>query len=53
MRTGSDTVMFFAGLDDAGRMLAGLRPKGPLLSADDSDAVVECAGQPSQQAKAG
>ena len=31
MRTGSDTVMFFAVLDDAGRMLAGLRAKGPLL----------------------
>jgi hypothetical protein len=50
MRTGSDTVMFFAVLDDAGRMLAGLRAKGPLRSADDSHAVVEWAGQPSQQA---
>jgi hypothetical protein len=50
MRTGSDTVMFFAVLDDAGRMLAGLRAKGPLLSADDSHAFVEWAGQPSQQA---
>jgi hypothetical protein len=50
MRSGSDTVMFFAVLDDAGRMLAGLRAKGPLLSADDSHAVVEWAGQPSQQA---
>jgi hypothetical protein len=50
MRTGSDTVMFFAVLDDAGRILAGLRAKGPLLCADDSHAVVEWAGQPSQQA---
>ncbi len=50
MRIGSDTVMFFAVLDDAGRMLAGLRAKGPLLCADDSHAVVEWAGQPSQQA---
>jgi hypothetical protein len=50
MRTGSDTVMFFAVLDHAGRMLAGLRAKGPLLSADDSHAVIEWAGQPSQQA---
>jgi hypothetical protein len=50
MRTGSDTVMFFAVLDDAGRMLAGLRAKGPLRSAEDSHAVVEWAGQPSQRA---
>ncbi len=50
MRTGSDTVMFFVVLDDAGQMLAGLRAKGPLRSADDSHAVVEWAGQPSQQA---
>ncbi len=50
MRTGSDTVMFFAVLDDAGRMLAGLRAKGPLTSADDSHAVIEWAGQPSQRA---
>src|SRR3984885_12272846 len=50
MGTGSDTVMFFAVLDDAGRMLAGLRAKGPLRSADDSHAVIEWAGQPSQQA---
>jgi hypothetical protein len=50
MRTGADTVMFFAVLDDAGRMLAGLRAKGPLMSADDSHAVIEWAGQPSQRA---
>jgi hypothetical protein len=53
MRTGSDTVMFFAVLDDAGRMLAGLRAIGPLRSAEDSHAVVEWAGQPSQQAVRG
>ncbi len=50
MRSGSDTVMFFTVLDDAGRILAGLRAKGPLRSADDSHALVEWAGQPSQQA---
>jgi hypothetical protein len=50
MRSGSDTVMFFAVLDDAGRILAGLRAKGPLRSADESHAMVEWAGQPSQQA---
>ncbi len=50
MRSGSDTVMFFAVLDDSGRILAGLRAKGPLRSADQSHAMVEWAGQPSQQA---
>jgi hypothetical protein len=50
MRSGSDTVMFFTVLDDAGRILAGLRAKGPLRSADDSHALVEWAGQPSEQA---
>jgi hypothetical protein len=50
MRSGSDTVMFFTVLDDAGRILAGLRAKGPLRTADDSHALVEWAGRPSQQA---
>ena len=38
MRSGSDTVMFFAVLDDDGRVLAGLRAKSPLRSAGDSHA---------------
>ncbi len=50
MRSGSDTVMFFVVLNDAGRMLAGLRAKGPLRAANDSHAVVEWSGQPSQRA---
>ncbi len=50
LRSGSDTVMFFAVLDVAGRRLAGLRAKGPLRSPDESHAIVEWAGQPSQQA---
>jgi hypothetical protein len=50
LRTGADTVMFFSVIDDAGRMVAGVRGKGPLRSADDSHAVVEWAGQPGQQA---
>ncbi|MDT7740763.1 MAG: hypothetical protein QOK09_4132 [Mycobacterium sp.] len=50
LRSGADTVMFFAMIDDAGRMVGGLRAKGPLRSADDSHAVVEWAGQPGQQA---
>jgi hypothetical protein len=50
MRTGSDTAMFFAVLDDGGRILAGLRAKGPLRSAEDSHALIEWAGRPGQQA---
>jgi hypothetical protein len=50
LRSGADTIMFFAVIDDAGRMVAGVRAKGPLRSADDSHAVVEWAGQPGQQA---
>jgi hypothetical protein len=50
LRSGADTVMFFAVIDDAGRVVAGLRAKGPLRSAEDSHAVVEWAGQPGQQA---
>jgi len=50
LREGYDTLMFCAAVDDDGRMLAGLRAKGPLRSAEDSHAVVEWEGQPSQQA---
>src|SRR5271156_2149052 len=50
LRNGTDTIMFFAMIDDAGRMVGGVRAKGPLRSADDSHAVVEWAGQPGQQA---
>ncbi len=49
LRSGADTVMFFAVIDDAGRTVAGLRAIGPLRSADDSHAVAEWAGQPGQQ----
>jgi hypothetical protein len=49
LRTGSDTLMFCAAIGDDGRMLAGLRAKGPLRSADDSHAMVEWEGQPGQQ----
>jgi len=50
LRTGADTQMFFAVIDRAGKMVGGVRAKGPLQSADDSHAVVEWAGQPAQQA---
>jgi hypothetical protein len=49
LRSGADTVMFFAVIDGAGRTVAGLRAIGPLRSADDSHALVEWAGQPGQQ----
>jgi hypothetical protein len=50
LRDGADTIMFFAVIDDAGRMVGGLRAKGPLRCADDSHAVVEWEGQAGQQA---
>ena len=50
LRSGTDTIMYLAVIDGAGRMVAGVRAKGPLRSADDSHAVVEWAGQPGQQA---
>lgn len=46
LRTGCDTVLFFAAVDDHGHMVAGVRAKGPLRSAEDSHAVVEWAGRP-------
>jgi hypothetical protein len=50
LHTGADTIMFCAAIDDAGRMVGGLRAIGPLRSADDSHAAVEWAGQPGEQA---
>ena len=46
----TDTLVYFAVLDNTGQMVAGVRGIGPLQSADDSHAVIEWAGQPSQQA---
>lgn len=46
LRTGSDTILFMAAIDTCGQMLAGVRAKGPLRSADDSHAVIEWDGQP-------
>ena len=50
LRTGADTVMFCVVIDRAGKIVAGVRAKGPLWSAEDSHAVVEWAGQPGQAA---
>ena len=41
IRDGSDTLMFWAALNESGRVIGGVRAKGPLKSADDSHAVVE------------
>jgi hypothetical protein len=45
LRNGADTVLFFVVLDERGKMIAGVRAKGPLRSADDSHAVIEWEGQ--------
>jgi hypothetical protein len=50
LRSGADTLVYFAVLDNTGQMVAGVRGIGPLQSADDSHAVIEWAGQPSQSA---
>jgi hypothetical protein len=49
LRSGEDTVMFFAVVDESGRTVAGLRAIGPLRSAEDSHALVEWAGQPGEE----
>jgi hypothetical protein len=46
IRDGSDTLMFWAALNESDRVIGGVRAKGPLTSADDSHAVVEWANQP-------
>lgn len=49
---GRDTTLFYTALDDAGRVVGGLRAKGPYLSAEESHALVEWAGNPAQGAVA-
>ncbi|MDP9165233.1 MAG: hypothetical protein M3O32_04105 [Actinomycetota bacterium] len=46
IRAGTDTAMFWTAVDSSGRVIGGLRAKGPLGSPDDSHATVEWAGQP-------
>jgi hypothetical protein len=50
LRSGADTIMFLAVINRAGRMVAGVRAKGPLQAAHDSHALMEWAGQPGQAA---
>jgi hypothetical protein len=49
-RCAQDTALFWAMKDVEGRLVGGVRAKGPLTSPDDSHAVIEWAGQPGQDA---
>lgn len=50
LRSGTDTILFAACVDQAGRVVGGLRAKGPYRSADEAHAVLEWSGQPGQNA---
>jgi hypothetical protein len=43
---GDDTAVFCAGVDESGKVVGGVRVKGPYRSAGECHAVVEWAGQP-------
>jgi hypothetical protein len=46
LRNPCETSLFLAAVDQAGRIVAGVRAKGPYGAADESHAVVEWADQP-------
>src|SRR3954452_10531356 len=46
LRHPSETSLFLGAVDQSGRMVAGVRAKGPYLDADESHATIEWAGQP-------
>jgi len=46
LRNGADTILFAACVDDAGRVIGGLRARGPYRSADECHALLEWSGQP-------
>ncbi|SOJ53889.1 hypothetical protein MSIMFB_01387 [Mycobacterium simulans] len=50
MRDGRDTTLFYTAVDDGGRVLGGVRVRGPLPSAEEAHALVEWVDQPSQGA---
>lgn len=52
LRSGADTIMFLAAVNQAGRIVGGVRAKGPLRAADDSHALVEWAGSPAKKQSA-
>jgi hypothetical protein len=46
LRIPSETALFLAAIDETGRMVAGVRAKGPYGAADESHAVIEWRGRP-------
>jgi hypothetical protein len=50
LRGGADTIIFVACVDDAGRIVGGVRGRGPYRSADECHAILEWNGQPGQDA---
>ncbi|SEH88399.1 hypothetical protein SAMN04489835_5260 [Mycolicibacterium rutilum] len=46
LHSGADTILFAACVDRAGRVVGGLRAKGPYQSADEAHALLEWEGQP-------
>ncbi|PXX07380.1 hypothetical protein [Mycolicibacterium moriokaense] len=50
LQSGSDTILFAACVNSAGRVVAGLRARGPYQSADECHALLEWTGQPGQDA---
>ena len=50
LRSGADTILFAACVNDAGRVVGGLRARGPYQSADECHALLEWSGQPGQDA---
>lgn len=50
LRSGDDTILFAACVNQAGRVVGGLRAKGPYGSADEAHALQEWSGQPGYDA---
>ena len=50
LQKGDDTLIFAACVNDAGRVVAGLRGRGPYQSADECHALLEWSGQPGEDA---
>ena len=46
LRIPSETALFLAAMDETGKMVAGVRAKGPYGAPDESHAVVEWRGRP-------
>jgi hypothetical protein len=46
LRNGADTILFAACINEAGRVVGGLRARGPYQSADECHALLEWNGQP-------